>query len=252
VWHALAAVAGEMGYPKALSARSWGVEAVLLGGEPLRLGRPLGSYVIENILFKVAFPVEFHAQSAVEGALRLHPKVLPRLDRIRRIVIATQAAALRIIDKRGPLTNPADRDHCLQYAVAVALLQGRLDSDSYGDEAAADPRIDTLREKMTVVEEPRYSRDYLDPSKRAIGNRIAIEFEDGGSEACEIEYPLGHPRRRDEARPLLRDKFRRNLAGRVPADRIDALLATLEDPGRLAQLPVDDFISAWCPPAAEV
>jgi 2-methylcitrate dehydratase len=200
---------------------------------------------MENILFKVAFPAEFHGQTAVEAALRLYPQVAGRWDEIARITIETQESATRIIDKRGPLFNPADRDHCIQYMVAVALLQGELTADDYEDQAAADPRIDHLREKVEVIENPRYSRDYLDPDKRSIANSVQIEFRDGGrSERVEIEYPLGHRRRRDEARPLLFAKFRTNAASRLPQETVQRLIERFEDPARLDATAVTEFVGA--------
>ncbi|HEX5420019.1 MAG TPA: bifunctional 2-methylcitrate dehydratase/aconitate hydratase, partial [Gammaproteobacteria bacterium] len=221
VWLALLARRGEMGYPSALSAPAWGFQDVLFKGRPIGLSRPLGSYVIENVLFKVAFPAEFHAQTAVEAALALHPLLEGRFDDVARVVIETQQAACRIIDKTGPLANPADRDHCLQYMVAVALLRGRLTAEDYEDEAAADARLDALRAKMQVAENEAYSADYLDPDKRAIGNAVQVFFKDGSSTPrIEIEYPLGHRRRRAEGIPLLVEKFRRNAAARFPAARV--------------------------------
>ncbi len=234
-----------MGCPTALSASHWGFEDVFLSGRPLRLPRPLQSYVMENILFKIASPVEFHAQTAVECALQLHESVAARLHEIEHIELATQASALRIIDKKGPLRNPADRDHCLQYAVAVALLFGELGSRHYEDEVARDPRIDRLRDKMEVVEDPTYSRDYLDPDKRAIGNRITIQFSDGGTVQCAIDYPLGHPRRRKEALPLVIEKFRANLAGRFSRQWIDDMVQLLTDRQRLEGMPVRRFMELW-------
>jgi len=201
--------------------------------------------VMENILFKLASPVEFHAQTAVECALELHKKVAKRLDKIERIVLATHESALRIIDKTGPLRNPADRDHCLQYAVAVTLIFGELKSRHYEDETAKDPRIDKLRNKMEVVEEPAYSRDYLDPDKRAIGNRVTIYFTSGDTAQCEMDYPLGHPRRRKEALPLLIDKFRKNLGDQFSCQWIDEMVQLLTDQTRLEQMPVHEFINCW-------
>src|SRR5437667_2447846 len=192
---ALMAMQGEVGYPSALSAKNWGFYDVLSRGKPFSLGRPLGSYVMENILFKVSFPAEFHGQTAVEAAIRLHPHVRDRIDRIARVRIDTQESAMRIINKTGPLKNPADRDHCLQYMVAVSLIHGTLVAEHYEHEAAADPRIDSLRNRMEVVEEPRYSRDYLDPVKRSIANSVQVFFDDGSfTDRVEIEYPLGHRR----------------------------------------------------------
>ncbi|MGO8750762.1 MAG: bifunctional 2-methylcitrate dehydratase/aconitate hydratase [Thermoguttaceae bacterium] len=237
--------AGEMGYASALSAPTWGFQDSLFCGQPVKLAWPLGSYVMENILFKVAFPAEFHGQTAVEAALRLHPQVRGRWDQIARITIETQESALRIISKQGPLANPADRDHCLQYMVAIALLHGTLTANDYEDRAAADPRIDRLREKMEVVEEPRFSRDYLDPEKRSIGNAVQLDFNDGSrSERIEIEYPVGHRRRRDEARPMLFQKFRCNAADRLRLETVSRLVEWFEDPPRLDATAVGDFVGA--------
>jgi 2-methylcitrate dehydratase len=236
---ALLAQRGEMGYASALSAPQWGFQDVLFEGREVRLPRPLSSYVMDNVLFKVSFPAEFHAQTAAECALRLHPEVRDRIGEIERIEIRTQESAVRIIDKTGPLHNPADRDHSLQYVTVVALLHGALTDHHYSDETAADPRIDALRARCVVTEEPRYSRDYLDPEKRSIANAVRVVFSDGtATERVEIEYPLGHPRRREEALPLLRTKLNANLQaafGPVRAQALEALL--LDDPG-LAALPV--------------
>jgi len=240
---ALLAAGGEPGYPSALSAKTWGFYDVAFKGERFRLPRPYGSYVMENVLFKVAFPAEFHAQTAVECAIQLHPRVKGRLDRIERVVIATQESAVRIISKSGPLYNPADRDHCLQYMTAVGLIHGELTADHYGDAVAGDPRIDGVRERMEVVEEPRYSRDYLDPEKRSIANAVQVFFTDGScTERVEVEYPLGHRRRRAEAFPLLLQKCRQNLATRLPAQRAAALIELCLDRERLSAMPVDQFM----------
>ena len=240
---ALLTLKGEIGFPGALSARTWGFYDALFGGKPFSFQRPYGSYVMENILFKIAFPAEFHAQTAVEAALALHPLVRDRLDAIERIVITTQEPALRIISKTGPLHNPADRDHCLQYMTAVALIHGALDADHYEDGAAADPRIDRLRARMEVVEDKKYSRDYLDPEKRSIANAVQVFFTGGGETArIEVEYPLGHRRRRREGIPLLLEKFRRNLATRFPAARARAILQLCEDRDRLEGTPVHEFM----------
>src|SRR5438309_764424 len=212
---ALMAMQGEIGYPSALTAKNWGFYDVLFKGNPLLLGRPLGSYVMENVLFKISFPAEFHAQTAVECALRLHDTVRNRLDQIDRVVITTQESAIRIIDKSGPLHNPADRDHCIQYMTAVGLIFGELTADHYEDAVARDPRIDALRGKMLCVEDPAYSTDYLDPQKRSIANAVQVFFKDGSStEKVAVEYPLGHRRRRAEGLPLLIKKFEANLASR--------------------------------------
>lgn len=234
---------GEMGYPSALSAKTWGFYDVLFKGQAFKLPRPFGSYVIEHILFKVAFPAEFHAQTAVEAAFQLYPQLKGRLDQIEKIVITTQESALRIISKQGPLYNPADRDHCIQYMTAIGLLFGHLTAEHYEDHIAQDARIDALREKMVCVEEPRYSREYLDPERRSIANAVQVFFKDGSPVIrAEVEYPIGHRRRRAEATPLLEEKFQKNLAGRFPAQRIATLLDVLRDAPRLAEMPVHQFV----------
>lgn len=243
---ALIAMRGEMGYPAALSAKNWGYFDVLFKGHAFQFSRGFDSYVMENILFKIAFPAEFHAQTAVEAALRLHAEVRHRLDDIERIVIQTQEAALRIIDKTGPLANPADRDHCLQYMVAIPLLFGRLTADDYEDRVAADPRIDRLRDKMEVQEHKPYSADYLDPQKRAIGNAVQVFFKDGGAtQNVAVEFPVGHRRRRAEGLPLLLQKFERNIKTRLPEARAAAILALCADPSRLGQTAVHEFMDLW-------
>jgi 2-methylcitrate dehydratase len=248
---ALLAVAGEPGYPSALSARGWGFYDVSFKGERFRLPRPFGSYVMENVLFKVSYPAEFHAQTAVECALRLHPRVRGRLERISRVAITTQESAVRIISKKGPLYNPADRDHCLQYMTAIGLIFGELTADHYGDAVAADPRIDALREKMEVTEEPRYSRDYLDPDKRSITNAVQVFFDDGSAtERVEVEYPIGHRRRRSEALPLLVEKARANLGSRLPASSVDEIVSLCLDRQRLAAMPANVFMELLVAPAA--
>src|SRR5207302_2694866 len=193
------ALQSEMGYSSALSAPTWGFSDVLFRGQPIRLARPLGSYVMEHVLFKISFPAEFHAQTAVEAAIKLHPLVCQRLDQIEQVVISTQESAIRIIDKTGPLYNPADRDHCLQYMTAVALIFGTLTAEHYEDAIAQDPRIDALRMKIVVQEDPRYTREYLEPDKRSIANAVKVFFTDGTSSSkIEVEYPIGHRRRRTE------------------------------------------------------
>lgn len=240
---ALLAVAGEAGYPSALSAKGWGFYDVSFRGEKFRFPRNYGSYVMENVLFKVAFPAEFHAQTAVECALTLHPQVNGRLDQIDFIVISTQESAVRIISKTGPLYNSADRDHCLQYMTAIGLIFGELTADHYGDKVAADPRIDKLREKMEVVEEPRYSRDYLNPDKRSIANAVQVFFKDGScTERVEVEYPIGHRRRRQEALPQLVKKCRTNLNTCLTPDRTEAFIELCLDRQRLAATPVNEFM----------
>jgi 2-methylcitrate dehydratase len=246
VFLASLALRGEMGYPTALSTPTWGFQDVLFHGQTLSLARPLGAYVVENILFKVAFPAEFHAQTAVEAAFQLHPQVKDRLDEIERVVITTQESALRIICKVGPLYNPADRDHCIQYMTAVALIQGRLSAEDYEDEAARDPRIDALREKMECIEDPQYSRDYLDPQKRSIANAVQVFFRDGSSTAkIEVQYPLGHRRRRREALPFLEEKFRKNMQTRFSEEKINHLVDLFVNPQALDDLPVHALIDQF-------
>lgn len=245
VRHALMAIKDEMGYPSALSAKHWGFYDVLFNSKPFQLPRGYGSYVMENILFKVAFPVEFHAQTAVECALQLHAQVKSRLDQIDRITLKTQEAAMRIINKTGPLNNPADRDHSLQYSVAIALIYGELDSHHYSDEIASDPTIDLLRKKMVVEEEKRYSDNYLNPDKRAITNAITIVFNDDTSIDAEVEYPIGHRRRRCEALPLLREKLINNTATMFKQDKVNSIRKLLQDQQALHRLPVNTFMNLW-------
>ena len=243
---ALMALKGEMGYPSVLTAKTWGFYDVLFRGKPFRFRRPYGSYVMENVLFKISYPAEFHAQTAVEAAIRLHPLVKDRLDAIKRIVITTHESAIRIIDKKGPLNNPADRDHCIQYMAAVGLIKGSLTAADYEDAAAADPRIDRLRSKMTCVESKQWSRDYLDPAKRSIANAIQVFFSDGSkTENVAIEYPLGHRRRRGEGVPQLEAKFRTNLARRFAPKQQRAILGLCLDARRLAQTPVNAFVDLF-------
>ncbi|MFN8497655.1 MAG: bifunctional 2-methylcitrate dehydratase/aconitate hydratase [Anaerolineae bacterium] len=246
---ALMALGGEMGYPSALTAPRWGFNDVLFKGRSLTLPRPYGSYVIENILFKVAFPAEFHAQTAVECALQLHPVVRDRLDDIERIVITTHESAIRIIDKTGPLYNPADRDHCLQYMVAVPLIFGRLTAEDYEDAVAADGRIDALRQKMVTQEDKGYSADYLAPDKRSIANALQVFFHDGSSTApVAVAYPLGHPRRRTEGIPLLDAKFRAALATRFAARQRQAIEELCADAARLDATPAHRFMDLLVTP----
>ncbi len=239
---ALMAMRGEMGYPSALSAKQWGFYDVLFKGEPFILGRPLGSYVMENVLFKISFPAEFHAQTAVECAFLLHDEVKHRLEQIDKIVITTQESTIRIIDKSGPLHNPADRDHCIQYMTAVGLIFGELSADHYEDSVARDPRIDALRAKTICVEDPQYSKDYLDPQKRSIANAVQVFFKDGSStEKVAVEYPLGHRRRRAEGLPLLIKKFEANLASRFASPQCDTILRLCKDSKAFDATPVDRF-----------
>ena len=243
VRHALFAVKNEMGYPSALSAKTWGFQDVLFKGKPLTLAQPLGSYVMENVLFKISFPAEFHAQTAVECAMALHPDVKDKLALIDRIVIETQEPGVRIIDKTGPLANPADRDHCIQYMVAVPLIFGRLTAADYEDAIAADPRIDALREKMVCVEDKDFSKDYLDPAKRSIANAITVEFNDGTkTREVVVEYPIGHRRRRDDGIPLLIEKFRVNVARRFAPKQRQAICDAALDQKRLAAMAVNEFV----------
>ena len=243
VWLALISAGGEEGYPSALTAGRWGFYDVSFRGGRFSLPRPYGAFVMENILFKVAFPAEFHALTAVECALILHPRVRERLDSIRRIVISTQEPAIRIISKSGHLYNRSDRDHCLQYMTAIGLIFGELNAGHYSDEVAADPRIDPLREKMEVIEEPDYTRDYLDPAKRSIANAVQIFFADGRqTEKVAVEYPLGHPRRREEALPLIVKKCRENLRERVSPEQAVVFTDLCLDRKRLEAMAVSDFM----------
>lgn len=237
---------GEIGYPAALSASTWGFQDVLFKGEPLRLNQGYGSYVMENVLFKISFPAEFHAQTAVEASVTLHSQVKDRLDEIARIVIETQEAGCRIIDKTGPLGNPADRDHCIQYMVAVPLIYGGLTADHYEDKFAADPRIDALREKMDVVENQRFSTEYLDAEKRAIGNAVQVFFTDGSStERVSVDYPIGHRRRREEGIPKLIEKFNDALATRFAPRQTRRIASACAEQARLEAMPVHEFVDLW-------
>ena len=240
---ALISKTGEMGYPSVLTAKTWGFYDVSFRGQEFKFQRPFGSYVMEHVLFKISFPAEFHAQTAVEAAMSLHPVVKNRIEDIRRITIRTHEAALRIIDKKGPLSNPADRDHCIQYMVAVALLFGRLTAADYEDQVAADPRIDNLREKIDCVEDKQFTKDYHDPDKRSIANALTVEFKDGKKLAeVLVEYPIGHKRRRTEGMPMLIEKFERNLARRFPEKQQKAILELCLDQKRLEQIPVHEFV----------
>jgi 2-methylcitrate dehydratase len=240
---ALIAQTGEMGYPSVLTAKTWGFYDVSFRGQPFQFQRPFGSYVMEHVLFKISFPAEFHAQTAAEAAMQLHPLLKNRLEDIKAITIRTHEAAIRIIDKKGPLDNPADRDHCIQYMVAVPLIFGRLTAADYEDAVAADPRIDRLREKISCVEDPQFTRDYHDPEKRSIANALTVELKDGKrlSEVV-VEYPIGHKRRRKEGMPLLVEKFARNLARRFPAKQQKAILDLCLDAKRLDATPVREFV----------
>lgn len=240
---ALIALTDEMGYPAALSTPKWGFQDVLFQGAELTLARPLGSYVMENVLFKISFPAEFHAQTAVEAAMQLHPVVRKRLDEIESIIIETQEPGVRIIDKTGPLSNPADRDHCIQYMTAVPLIFGRLVASDYDDAVASDPRIDQLRAKMRVVENPQFTEDYYDGEKRFIGNAVQVTFSDGTqTERVEVSFPIGHRRRRDEGLPILEEKFRTSLEPRIGVERFAKLNDLCHDAKRLHAIGVDEFL----------
>jgi len=243
---ALMALRGEMGYPSALTAKTWGFYHVLFKDKPLRFKRTYGSYVMENVLFKISFPAEFHAQTAVEAAVKLHPHVKDRLGEATKVVITTHESAIRIIDKKGPLHNPADRDHCLQYMTAIGLIKGNLVAADYEDDVARDPRVDALRAKMRCVENRQWTRDYLDPGKRSIANAVQIYFRDGSrSENVAVEYPVGHRRRRKEGVPLLEAKFRTNLARRFAPKQQQAILAACRDRPRLEEMPVHEFVDLF-------
>ncbi len=243
---ALMAKKGEMGYPSVLTAKTWGFYDALFRGKEFKFRRPYGSYVMENVLFKISFPAEFHAQTAVECAMELHAQVKDRLDDIAKITIRTHESAIRIIDKKGPLANPADRDHCIQYMVAVPLVHGRLTAQDYEDTVAADPRIDALRAKMVCIEDKGFSRDYLDPEKRSIANAVGVEFKSGKrTREVVVEYPIGHRLRRKEGIPLLEAKFRTNLARRFPAKQQQAILDLCQDQKRLDATPVNEFVELF-------
>ena len=221
VRHALFALKGEMGYPSALSAKTWGFQDVLFKGKPLSLPQSFGSYVMENVLFKISYPAEFHAQTAVEAAMTLHGQILPKLGEIERVTIETQEPGVRIIDKTGPLANPADRDHCIQYMVAIPLLFGRLNAGDYEDRIANDPRVDALHAVMQVRENPMFTKDYYDPQKRYIGNAVQVFFKDGSASArVQVDYPIGHRKRREEGMPVLVKKFEASVAAHFSPKRV--------------------------------
>lgn len=243
VWLALMAMKGEMGYPTALSAKTWGFYDVVFGGKPFIFSRPLGSYIVENVLFKISYPAALHAQTAVEAAIRLHPVVRGRLNEVAKVELWTHETCILMIDKSGPLHNFADRDHCLQYMAALGLIFGTLCARDYEDEVAADPRIDALRAKMVVREDKHYSREYLDPEKRSNANAIRVHFADGtATPRVEVEYPLGHRARRKEGAPLLLEKFRRNVARAFPEKQCRAVLDVCCDRVRLSVMPVNEFM----------
>jgi len=241
---ALIAMTGEMGYPSALSAKTWGYYDVLFKGKEFSFTQGYGSYVMENILFKISYPAEFHAQTAVEAAMTLHPLVKDRLDEIEKIVIETQEPGVRIIDKTGPLDNPADRDHCIQYMAAVPMVFGRLSAADYENDIASDPRIDALRDKMEVTENEAYTKDYFDADKRYIGNAIQVFFKDGTStDRVAVDFPIGHRQRRDEGIPVLKKKFATSVSGKLKPAQWQALDAACADRDKLKAMPVDEFMA---------
>jgi len=240
---AMMAVKGEIGCPAALTAKTWGFYHVLFKDRAFRFQRPLGAYVMENVLFKIPYPTAFHGQSAVEAAIRLHPLVKDRLDDIKRIDVRCHNSSMVILDKTGPLYNFADRDHCMQYMIAVGMIFGKMTAGHYEDHIAADPRIDRLRAKMVLREDRTYSRDYLDPAKRTNSNSIKVHFKDGTSlPLSEVLYPLGHRRRRKEAIPVLMNKFETNLARVFAPRQREAILGACLDQKRLEAMPVDEFM----------
>ena len=239
---AMITLSGEMGYPGALSAPVWGFEDVLFDGKQISLPQKFGTYVMENVLFKISFPAEFHAQTAVEAAVALHPEIIERLDDVKTVNITTHDSAIRIISKEGELNNPADRDHCLQYMVAIGLLKGNLIAEDYEDDIASDPRIDTLRKKMVINEDKRYSDEYHEADKRSIANKIQIHFNDGSStEEIEVEYPIGHKRRREEGIPVLEQKFKNNLEITYDSDKCEEIYQLCINQEKLESTSVTDF-----------
>jgi len=235
---------GQIGYPSVLTAPTWGFYDVQFKGNSFSLPREFDSYVMENVLFKISFPAEFHAQTAVEAAVTLHGQIKDRLDDIDKILISTHESAIRIISKEGALNNPADRDHCLQYMTAIGLLKGDLIAEDYEDDVASDPRVDRLREKMVIEEDTRYSKEYLESDKRSISNAIQIFFNDGSStEKIEVEYPIGHRRRREQGIPLLVEKFERNLKTQFSEARVESILSLCSDQKLLEHTSVTDFMN---------
>ena len=245
---ALIAKTGEMGYPSVLTAKTWGFYDVSFKGNAFRFQREYGSYVMENVLFKISFPAEFHSQTAVEAAMTLHQQLKKKgmtAENIRAITIRTHEAAIRIIDKKGPLNNPADRDHTIQYMVAVPLIFGRLTAADYEDNVASDPRIDLLREKIVCVEDPQFTKDYHDPAKRSIANALTVTLDNGTVlDEVIVEYPIGHRLRREEGIPKLLEKFRINLARKFPEKQQQIILALSLDYHRLINTPVNEFVDA--------
>jgi 2-methylcitrate dehydratase len=246
VTHALNAMKGCVGYPSALSAKTWGFYDVAFGGKEFVFERDFGSYVMENVLFKLNYPAEFHAQTAVECAMQLHPQVKDRIEQIERIVIETQEAGVRIIDKTGPLSNYADRDHCIQYMVAVPMIFGRLTAKDYNDSFASDPRIDALRACMEVRENPQFTKDYFDPDKRYIGNAVQVYFKDGShTDRIAIDFPIGHRERRGEGVPVLLKKFESAISGQLPSYRVDRILKLCDSGAELESTPVHHFMDLF-------
>jgi 2-methylcitrate dehydratase len=246
---ALIAKTGEMGYPSVLSAKTWGFYDVLFKGQPFKFQRGYGSYVMENVLFKISYPAEFHSQTAVEASMQLHQRLagmgLSAAD-IEHVNVRTHEACIRIIDKKGPLANPADRDHCIQYMMAVPLLLGHLTAADYEDEVARDPRIDALRARIECVEDPQFTRDYHDPQKRSIANAVTVTLKDGRTlDEVVVEYPIGHRRRRQDGIPLLLEKFKRNLARRFPQERQRVIAELSLDRARLEQTPVNEYVDLY-------
>ena len=242
VWLALLALKGEMGYPTALTAKTWGFYDVLAGGKPFTFQRPYGTYIVENVQFKISFPAAFHAQTAAEAAIRLHPEVKDRIGEIEKVELWTYGYAFGILNKTGPLANFADRDHCLQYVVAIGLIFGRLTAEDYKDHVAADPRIDPLRAKTVVYEDKRYSRGFLDPELRSNANAIRVHFRDGRStKRIEVEFATGHPRRRKDGIPLLIEKFEKNVARVFAEKQRRAVIDLCLDRKRLLKTPVNEL-----------
>ena len=249
---ALMVMKGEMGYPSALSAKTWGFYDVLFKGNEFKINQPYASYVMEHVLFKISFPAEFHAQTAVECALALHEDnvnkidTVEKIDQIEKIEITTHESAIRIIDKQGPLNNPADRDHCIQYMTAIGLLKGNLTAEDYEDKIASDPRIDAIREKMLCIENKEYTKDYLDPEKRSIANAVQIFYKDGTtSEKIAVEYPIGHRRRRAEGIPELIKKFKTNLAREFDSSKAEKILDLSLDLEQLQATPVNEYVDLY-------
>jgi 2-methylcitrate dehydratase len=241
---AFIAMTGEMGYPSVLSAKAWGYYDVLFKGSAFKFQRPYGSYVMENVLFKISFPAEFHAQTAVEASMALHDAVKDRIDDIDKITIETQEAGVRIIDKTGPLDNPADRDHCIQYMVAIPLIFGHLTAADYEDDVANDPRVDILRDKMEVTENERFTKDYFDPDKRYIGNAVQVFFNDGTStDRVEVNFPIGHHERREEGIPVLKQKFIDSVSPKLADGQWAELNTICADREKLMAMAVDDFMA---------